>query len=149
MSEISFYHLQKSPLETVLPLLLEKTFDSGKRAVVMVGSTERAETLNNLLWTYKKDSWLPHGNAKDGDAEKQPIWLTTEDENPNQATFLFLADGAQSKNLNTYERCFELFDGNDSDAVTVARDRWKVYLEDGHDVTYWSQNDRGGWEKKN
>jgi DNA polymerase-3 subunit chi len=149
MSEISFYHLQKSPLETVLPFLLEKTFESGKRAVVMVGSAERAESLNNVLWTYKKDSWLPHGNAKDGEAAKQPIWLTTEDENPNQATFLFLADGAQSQNLNTYERCFELFDGNDPDAVTVARERWKTYLKDGHDITYWSENDRGSWEKKN
>lgn len=149
MSEISFYHLQKSPLETVLPRLLEKTFEGGNRAVVMVGSTERVEFLNNILWTYKKESWLPHGNAKDGNSESQPIWLTTEDENPNDATFLFLADGAHSENIKSFERCFELFDGNDPDAVTMARDRWKVYLEAGHDVTYWSQNDQGGWEKKN
>ncbi|MEL0107210.1 MAG: DNA polymerase III subunit chi [Rhodospirillales bacterium] len=147
MSEISFYHLQKSPLEMVLPRLLEKTLESDKRAVVMMGSAERVEFLNNVLWTYKKDSWLPHGNAKDGHAELQPIWLTVEDENPNQAAFLFLADGAQSNKMNDYERCFELFDGNDPDAVSAARERWKVYQDAGHGVTYWSQNDQGGWEK--
>jgi len=147
MSEISFYHLQKSPLEMVLPRLLEKTLESDKRAVVMMGSAERVEFLNNVLWTYKKDSWLPHGNAKDGHAELQPIWLTVEDENPNQAAFLFLADGAQSNKMNDYERCFELLDGNDPDAVSAARERWKVYQDAGHGVTYWSQNDQGGWEK--
>jgi len=131
----------------VLPRLLEKTLESDKRAVVMMGSAERVEFLNNVLWTYKKDSWLPHGNAKDGHAELQPIWLTVEDENPNQAAFLFLADGAQSNKMNDYERCFELFDGNDPDAVSAARERWKVYQDAGHGVTYWSQNDQGGWEK--
>lgn len=132
----------------VLPRLLEKTLESDKRAVVMMGSAERVESINNILWTYKKDSWLPHGNGKDGNAERQPVWLTVEDENPNQATFLFLADGAQSQHMDDYERCFELFDGNDPEAVTTARDRWKVYQDAGHDVTYWSQNDQGGWEKK-
>ncbi len=149
MTEVSFYHLHQSPLEDVLPRLLEKTLESGKRAVVMIGSSERVESLNNILWTYKKDSWLPHGNAKDGEAELQPIWLTLEDENPNGAAFLFLTDGSQSSNIGSYERCFELFDGNDPESVTVARERWKEYQCAGHDVTYWSQNDRGGWEKKN
>ena len=148
MTEVSFYHLRNSPLENVLPRLLEKTLESGKHAVVMIGSPERVDSLNNILWTYKKDSWLPHGSAKEGDAELQPIWLTLEDENPNSAAFLFLTDGAKSERVDSYERCFELFDGNDPGAVTVARERWKVYQDAGHAVTYWSQNEQGGWEKK-
>ncbi|MEX2450817.1 MAG: DNA polymerase III subunit chi [Rhodospirillales bacterium] len=148
MTEISFYHLQRSSLEQALPRLLEKTLEGGKRAVVMMGSTERVETLNNVLWTYQKDSWLPHGSAKDGNAEDQPVWLTAEDENPNGASFLFLTDGARSGQVASFERCFELFDGNDEGAVLSARERWKLYQEAGHAVTYWSQNERGGWEKK-
>ncbi len=148
MTEISFYHLQKSSLEQALPRLLEKTLESGKRAVVMMGSAERVEALNNVLWTYHQDSWLPHGSAKDGDADKQPILITTDDENPNQASFLFLTDGAASNNIASFERCFEIFDGHDAEAVAAARSRWQSYLDADHDVTYWSQNDRGGWEKK-
>ena len=148
MTDVSFYHLQQSTLEIALPKLLEKTLAAGKRAVVHVGSAQRAEALNALLWTYRPDTWLPHGNRKDGHAEEQPIWLTDEDENPNAATFLFLADGAQSDHVGDFERCFELFDGHDDEAVQAARERWKAYKEAGHAVTYWQQNDRGAWERK-
>ncbi len=148
MTEIAFYHLQKWPLEKALPKLLEKTLESGKRAVVMAGSEERLQALNTLLWTYGRDSWLPHGTARDGDPEDQPVWLTTDDENPNGAVFLFLTDGAASDRVAEYERCFELFDGNDSHVVDAARGRWQAYKDAGHALTYWQQTGGGGWEEK-
>lgn len=148
MTEVSFYHLQHSTLEVALPKLLEKTLAAGKRAVVRVGSAQRVDSLNRALWDYRSDSWLPHGGAKDGQAEEQPIWLTAEEENPNGATFLFLADGAASEKVGEFERCFELFNGHDDAAVQVARDRWKEYKEAGYTVAYWQQNDRGAWEQK-
>jgi len=148
MTEIAFYHLQKWPLEKALPKLLEKTLEAGKRAVVMAGSEERVQALNTLLWTYGRESWLPHGTARDGDPGEQPVWLTVNDENPNGARFLFLTDGAASDGIAGYERCFELFDGNDAEAVTAARRRWQAYKEAGHALTYWQQTERGGWEER-
>ncbi len=148
MTEVSFYQLQRSPLERALPKLLERTVESGKRAVVLVRSEERAESLADLLWTYDPESWLPHGTAKDGAPGDQPVWLTSEDANPNGANFLFLADGADSANLAAYERCFDLFDGNDPEAVAAARARWKARQEAGHRLRYWQQTERGGWEEK-
>ncbi len=148
MTEIAFYHLQASPLEQALPKLLERTIEGGKRAVVKAGSEERIEALNGLLWTYAQRSWLPHGSAKDGSAEDQPIWLTTEDENPNGAQFLFLTDGAASARVGEFDRCFELFDGNDAEAVAAARARWAAYKDAGHALTYWQQTAAGRWEKK-
>jgi len=147
VTEIAFYHLQTSPLEQALPKLLEKTVAAGKRAVVIMGSPERVEALNAHLWTYDPDAWLPHGSAAEGHPEDQPVWLTAEDENPNGAHFLFLTDGAASAAVPSFERCFELFDGNDPDAVQAARARWKAYQEAGHALTYWQQTERG-WAKK-
>jgi DNA polymerase-3 subunit chi len=148
VTDIAFYHLVHWPLETALPRLLEKTLEAGKRAVVMVGSEERVEALVNVLWTYEQGSWLPHGSAKDGNAAGQPVWLTAADENPNGASYLFLVDGAQSDRMAECERCFELFDGNDADAVAAARRHWKAYADTGHDLTYWRQSARGGWERQ-
>ena len=148
MTEVAFYHLQRSPLDAVLPKLLEKTLAAGHRAVVMAASVERVEALNTLLWTYHQDSWLPHGSARDGSPAEQPIWLTADDENPNGARFLFLTDGATSACLDDYERSFELFDGNDPSAVEAARERWSAYKGAGHGLTYWQQTDGGGWEAK-
>jgi len=148
VSEVWFYHLQRQTLEAALPALLEKALAAGKRAVVMLGSEERVEAVDNLLWTYDDRSFLPHGSARDGFASEQPVWLTQADENPNGAQILVLADGARSSHVGEFERCLELLDGNDPAAVGAARLRWKAYKEAGHEVAYWQQDARGKWERK-
>ncbi|GHD49587.1 DNA polymerase III subunit chi [Thalassobaculum fulvum] len=147
MTEIGFYHLTATPLERALPKLLERTLQAGERAVVRTASDERVQALNGLLWTYEERSWLPHGSARDGFADDQPIWLTADDENPNAARFLFLTDGVEAADLGPWTRVFDLFDGRDDAAVAAARRRWKAARDAGHALTYWRQTDRGGWEK--
>ncbi|HYC02528.1 MAG TPA: DNA polymerase III subunit chi [Azospirillaceae bacterium] len=148
MAELHFYHLTRRTLEQALPELLEKSLAKGWRAVVLTASGERAEVLSQHLWTYKPDGFLPHGTAKDGKPAEQPVWLTAEDERPNGAQVLFQTDGAASARLAEYERICDLFDGTDPDAVSAARKRWKAAKDEGHALTYWQQNERGGWEKK-
>ena len=148
MTDVGFYHLTRTPLERALPRLLEKVWGSGRRAVVLAGSQERAEALNALLWTYDPASFLPHGTARDGKPAEQPIWLTTVDENPNAATVLVLVDGMGSDALAAFERCLDLFDGNDPDAVLAARERWKAARQAGHALTYWQQTEQGGWQAR-
>lgn len=147
MAEVGFYHLTATPLDRALPKLLERTLQAGQRAVVLAGSEERVQALNGLLWTYEERSWLPHGAARDGFAGDQPIWLTTAQENPNGAGFLFLTDGVAAADLSAWTRVFDLFDGRDDTAVAAARARWKAARDAGHGLSYWRQTDRGGWEK--
>ena len=147
-TEVNFYHLTASSLEDALPKLLAKTLQAGERAVVMVGSPERVDALNTHLWTFDPGSFLPHGSGRDGDAGRQPVWLTHLDENPNGAKFLFLADRAASERVADFARCFELFDGRDEAAMTESRVRWKAYKLAGHTVAYYQQTPTGGWEKK-
>jgi DNA polymerase IIIc chi subunit len=90
---VDFYHLQTWPLEKALPPLLERALGAGMRAVVLAASDDRVEALASLLWTFRADSWLPHGTTKDGQAVDQPIWLSTRDENPNGANLMVLTDG--------------------------------------------------------
>ena len=147
MAEIGFYHLTRTPLERALPQLLEKIHGSGARAVVMAGSDERVDALNAALWTHDPASFLPHGAARDGNEASQPIWLTAVDENPNQSKFLVLTDGASSDHVGEYDRCFEMFDGHDEQALAAARACWKTYRDAGHELTYWQQTETGGWQK--
>ncbi len=148
MTEVLFYHLQRQPLERVLPQLLEKCLQRQWRTVVQLGSEERCAALDAHLWTYRQEGFLPHGTAKDGHASAQPIYLTTGAENPNQATVRFLADGAETADFSDYQRVVLLFDGNDGEAVEKARQSWTAAKAAGHTATYWQQNERGGWEKK-
>lgn len=148
MTDVWFYQLDHQPLDRALPGLLERTLERGWRAVVQVGSTERAEALDALLWTYTEDSFLPHGMSRDGFAAEQPVYLTVADENPNGATVRFLVDGADCDGLGAYARVVYMFDGRDDDARATAREQWKRARADGHAVTYWQQDENGRWDKK-
>jgi DNA polymerase III subunit chi len=144
--EIGFYHLQRTALEPALGKLLEKVLASGQRAVVQASSAERVEALSRFLWTADPAGFLPHGSRADGEAERQPIWLTERAEVPNAATVLILVDGAEAEPPPGIARCLYMFDGNDPEAVEQARAQWRAWRERGATVTYWQQAERG-WRK--
>ncbi len=146
VTEMLFYHLTRRRLQDVLPDLLGRSLQRGWRAVVKCGNAERVEPLCDELWTYDKAAFLPHGSKLDGHAERQPIWLTAQDERPNQAEVLFLVDGADTAIQADFIRVCDLFDGNDPEAVQAARQRWKAAKTAGHKLTYWQQNENG-WVK--
>jgi DNA polymerase-3 subunit chi len=149
MTEILFYHLQRQPLERVLPTLLEKSLERGWRVVVQAASEERAEALDAHLWTFRDDSFLPHGTWREGEAREQPILLTVHDDNPNGASVRFLLDGVPlPANAAAYERIVLLFNGEDPDAVDTARARWNEAKQNGFAVTYWQPDDSGRWQRK-
>lgn len=148
MGEARFYHLQRSALESALPRLLLKTLERGWRAVVLAGSPERVEALNQHLWTFDPASFLPHGAADDGNADRQPIWLTCVEENPNGAQALMLVDGMTAEGVDRYEVVCDLFDGRDPEAVAAARNRWRACKTRGLALSYWQEGERNGWERK-
>lgn len=148
MSEIRFYHLQNQTLEQALPALLSKAYQGGRRIVVKCADEKQMKALNDHLWAYHPDSFLPHGSAQDEFPERQPIYLTTADENPAQAGVLILTGGCTSPEMGAYELCCEMLDGRNGAQVAEARKRWKAYQDEGHDITYWQQGEQGGWQQK-
>jgi DNA polymerase-3 subunit chi len=144
--EYGFYHLTRTALEPALGRLLERVLASGQRAVVVASSPERVEALNRALWTFGRESFLPHGSREDGFAEDQPVYLTDQASFPNGATVLVLVDGAELEPPSQFTRCLYMFDGNDEDALARARDLWRRLREGGAALTYWQQTERG-WQK--
>ena len=149
MTEILFYHLQRHPLERVLPALVEKSLERGWRVVVQAASEERVEALDAHLWIFRDDSFLPHGTWREAEAAEQPVLLTVHDSNPNGAAVRFLVDGAPVPvDAAGYERIVLLVDGNDPDAVAAARERWSEARAKGFEVTYWQADENGRWQRK-
>jgi DNA polymerase-3 subunit chi len=151
MTEALFYHLETASLESVLPDLLEKTLQRGWKAVVRAGNRARIDALDEHLWTWRDDSFLPH--AAGGDAElaaRQPVWLTDGADVPNNANVLFAVDRAAISvdELSRFERCVVIFDGADAQAVAEARAFWKSAAAAGAEATYWKQSVSGRWEKQ-
>src|SRR3977135_4451691 len=134
--------------ESVLPPLLEKSLERGWRVVVQSTSEERADALDAHLWTYRDDSFLPHGTWRGGDASDQPIVLMAEDENPNDAHVWFLRDRRSlPADSDAYERVVLVFNGDDGDALAAARGAWTDCKSRGFEVTYWQGGERGRWPR--
>lgn len=148
MTAIHFYHLTTTPLERALPKLLEKAHSGGFRVLLTLSNDDQAEYINQLLWTYDPNSFLPHGSAKEAQAARQPILLASTQDNVNQANVLFITNGARAENIESYERIIDMFDGGNEETLQAARTRWKHYKDAGNELHYYQQTASGNWEKK-
>ena len=150
MTSVSFYHLTATPLERALPKLLEKILSAGFK-VALLAEEARLEPLNQLLWSYDPDSFLPHGTLADGDAARQPVLLIHQlsdwpQENSEAKSLLFITSGAKAE--GPFERVVDMFDGRDETALDSARARWKDYKNAGHTLSYYQQTESGSWQQK-
>jgi DNA polymerase III subunit chi len=148
VTEIRFYHLEQRRVDQALPTLLERALEEGRRVLVRASSEEMVAALNERLWTYDDASFLPHGAADDGDPMEQPIFLTSELENPNAATMLVRLSGAETGEADdAFDLVILMFDGRDEAALAQARDEWRRLKDQGRTISYWRESDEGGWER--
>ncbi len=150
MTEIRFYHLQRRKPEDALPAILEDALAQDLKVVVEAPDREWIEALDARLWTYSDESFLPHGSARDGEPETQPIFLTTGDDNPNRAQWRILLGGAKAAPIlggrpTVYERIVILFDGADEEARAAARAHWTELKAAGYAPSYWREGETGEW----
>jgi DNA polymerase-3 subunit chi len=153
MSEVLFYHLERRSLDDVLPGLVERSLAKPWRVLIKCESADRAAALDNLLWTYDEQSFLPHAQLGDGDAARQPVLITVEETNANNADVLFLVGGAGMPAWNgdlaqSLSRVVVLFDGRHPEALSGARQAWIDSQAAGHAVTYWKESPSGKFEKQ-
>ena len=148
MGEVHFYHLECQPLQRVLPTLLKKALERDWRVVVQAGSEERVEWLSNELWTFSDDSFLPHGTVRDGNAERQPVWITAGPDSPNGAGLRIYLDGVPIVVDERLERIIYLFDARDEAALEAARAEWRRTVSLGQQPIYWREDEQGRWSRK-
>src|SRR5437762_6404113 len=105
MTGVLFYQLHRQPIERVRPTLLEKSLERGWRVIVQAASEERVEALDAHLWTFRDDSFLPHGTWREAEASEQPVLLTLGGDNPNGAVVRFLIYGVpKPADTESYQR---------------------------------------------
>ncbi len=139
-----FYHIEQGSIDAAIAPLIEKCLER-KWRVVVVGHEETVDRLDRSLWTWKDESFLPHGRAR-SDAANQPVLLSTEAVAPNGAKVALLLDGSDA-DTEQFERVMVVFDGEDETARAKARQQFKSALDAGGNARYFQQ-DRGGWAEK-
>lgn len=146
MSEVYFYHLTTQPLEQTLPKLLGLARKAGWKIAIRGTSAQRLDWLDDRLW--QGDGFVPHGRAGGAFDADQPILLTSGVAG-NAPDCVISIDGADldPNEVGALRRAMILFDGNDGDAVALARRQWKAVTGADIPAKYWSQ-ENGPWEMK-
>ncbi|MBV7393597.1 DNA polymerase III subunit chi [Mameliella sediminis] len=149
MGDVFFYHLTRQPLETTLPVLLEKSLAAGWKVAVRGTHADRMEWLDQKLWLGPEEGFLPHGLAGGPHDADQPVLLITGAEAANDPACLMSIDGADvtPEEVGRLDRVCVLFDGHDQMALAQARNQWRALTGAGCKAQYWSE-ESGRWEKK-
>ena len=142
--QVDFYHLSRAPLERVLPQITQKVIEGGGRLLIVAGEARQRAALDQLLWAFSPESFLPHAQAGASDDAAQPVLIAEAVEAGNGARNVALADGVWRDAALEFDRAFHFFD---EDRIVEARAAWKA-LADKPEVVrnYWKQNDAGKWE---
>jgi len=148
MAELWFYHLERANVDEVLPELLGKLMERDGRAVVCSGKDTQLDHLDSHLWTFRDDSFLPHGRADSTQVEDQPIVLSRTPGNPNKADMLFCLDGVDPGDVTAWQRVVVMFEGSDEASMACARALWTNHKKSEIPISYWRQNDAGRWHRE-
>lgn len=150
MGTALFYHLTETPLTATLSMLIGKARGAGWRVIVRGPSAAMLDDLDRALWLGGEEDFLPHGRAGGPHDGLQPVLLCGPGEGAGQvAECLMVVGGAEvsAAEVETLNRVCILFDGQDPEAVQVARSQWKALTGAGVVAQYWAQED-GRWAKK-
>jgi DNA polymerase-3 subunit chi len=112
--------------------LLRKAVVNGAR-VVVTGSAQTLQHLDQILWTFSATDFVPHGSDASGAAvlAHSPVVLTaTPAHTPHQQVLVNLGESVPA-GFERYERLIEVVGHNDEDRA-LARQRWKQYADRGY-----------------
>ncbi len=146
-TEFWIYACTLTPRKQVLVSLLEKAVEREMPTVVFCQNEQEAEALNEYLWSFDAEKFIPHGTLADGEAEHQPIFLTHEALVPNAAELALVWGEARVPTNIPFKRVVVMVDARFEPAkLTPAQEALKNAL--GAVETLWVQTDTGKWVKQ-
>ena len=132
MSRASFYLLANPDAGTYLQTackLAEKAVASGQPLFIQTRDESQARELDEWLWSYRPESFLPHHRLGDGPFIDAPVLLGGNPPPGRQGICLNVSNAAIA-GLAGFQRVLELV-GPEADARQSARERWRSYQQQG------------------
>ena len=134
MTQVDFYILQNErpgarPLFTCR--LTEKAYKQGHRVYINTASGQQLQQLDELLWTFRDGSFLPHA-VYDADASETPPILLGHAVEPEGPTDVLVNLSTELPTFfSRFSRVAELV-GGATDQLDAARERYRFYKDRGY-----------------
>jgi DNA polymerase-3 subunit chi len=136
MSEVDFYEVRGSGWEVALCRLIEQVYGQGLSLYVWADSEADARRLDNLLWTFREDSFVPHALWQGEPRVDEPVVVGWQAGNPNHANCLVLARNASCEEVQYFERVLDLAPVDLPHLRNAARARYRAFRESGFAVRF-------------
>lgn len=134
---VDFYLLNGSEADEASLLvcrLLEKAYLRGHRVFVYCTNQQEAEKLDELLWTFKDNSFIPHNLQGEGPEPPPPIQIGYQDEPRGFNDILINLDSEIPKFYNRFRRVIEIVANNET-AKTLSRAHYREYRANQCELT--------------
>jgi DNA polymerase-3 subunit chi len=136
VTRIDFYSLEDGSRGDRFLLtcrLAERIFGEGLRIYIHVPDSRQAEHLDRLLWTYKEQSFLPHGQTGKTDQALTPILIGQDQGPPGEDQILINLDPAVPDFFARFDRLCEPID-QDPSLRAAGRERFRYYRDRGYEL---------------
>ncbi len=138
MTRIDFYVLARSARGDRLGLtcrIAERAFGDGRRLLIHCPDQPLARQLDQRLWTYRDDSFLPHGLVGETNPALTPILISADGEPAGEDQVLINLGAEVPEFFGRFERLCEPLD-QDPVVLQSGRARWKYYQDCGYDLKH-------------
>jgi len=137
MTRISFYVLKgnnEQDRQVFACRLIEKAYYQGQQIYIHTESEEQTKQLNQSLWSFRSDSFIPHQIVSSDDTDKQcPILVSHNATPPRLMNLLINLASDQPDFFSQFERVAE-FVNDDNVIKKSGRERYRFYQQRGYEL---------------
>ncbi|MBF0626137.1 MAG: DNA polymerase III subunit chi [Magnetococcales bacterium] len=145
---VRFYQLAATPLDAAIARIADKAYRLGLKLCVVAPGPDWARQLDQFLWRFPPEGFLPHALWDDPEAPIHPLIIALEPDDRNGATVAITAGDVLLAAPERFDRVVDFALAGDPQSLADSRNRYRHYRGLGCDMEYWTQNDRGEWAKK-
>ncbi len=136
MTRVDFYVLPSDTPRNRAVLacrLAEKAYSQGNKVYIHTGSEQLSQELDELLWTFRQGSFVPHALLGDDDESETPVIVGhAEPGNHHHEVLINFAQEVPAF-FGRFERVAELVD-QQPEYLKLARERYTFYRERGYEL---------------
>lgn len=131
--KIDFYILDQATAQKSLFFacqLIEKAYSLQQKVYIHTSSKEEAERFDQLLWTFRDNSFLPHNLYQPTDEHPPAIQIGYHETPPSHADLLINLTHAIPAFYQQFKHTIEIV-FSDAHVQQLARERYKQYRDQG------------------
>ena len=123
LEKVYFYNSSQRDIVSDIGVLTEKLFLKNDRVVIFCADQETVNVIDDFLWAYKEDSFIPHSIKNNEKTSGYSILITTSIDERYEHDILLVLNGGliKEKDWQKFTRIYYFFDDQDNEEKENAR----------------------------